>query len=63
MLIKQHDCDAVIATTAMLRDLIPALLRDNVIFDYHPRSVPSDELKEMASTNFGERQPTGLVRQ
>lgn len=61
MLVKQHDCDAVIGTTAMLRDMIPALLRDNVIFDYHAGSVTPVQVKEFASANFGE--PTVPVRQ
>jgi len=35
--LKRHDCSAVIGTTAMLRDdLIPALKRDGVAFDYDP---------------------------
>jgi hypothetical protein len=61
MLVKQHDCDAIIGATAMLRDVIPALLRDNVIFDYHAGSVPPAQMKEFASVNFGE--PTVPARQ
>ena len=61
MSVKQHDCDAVIGTTAMLRDVIPALLRDNVIFDYHAGSVTPVQVKEFASMNFGE--PTVPARQ
>jgi hypothetical protein len=38
--IKKHECFAVIAPTGLLRDLIKALNRDNVAFDYDPHAFP-----------------------
>jgi hypothetical protein len=62
MSVKQQDCDAIIGTTAMLRVLIGALERDNVIFDYHAGSVTPVQMKEFARTAFVE--PTApVVRQ
>ena len=61
MSVKQHDCDAVIGTTAMLRVVIGALERDNVIFDYHAGSVAPPQMKELASATFVV--PTAPVRQ
>jgi hypothetical protein len=61
LLVKQHDCDAVIGTKEMLNKVIPALERDNVPFDYHPDSITLSEMKELALANPGE--PTAPVRQ
>jgi hypothetical protein len=61
MSLKQHDCDAVIGTKAMLMGLFVPLNRDNVIFDYHPGSVTPTQMKDLMIANFGE--PTARVRQ
>ena len=50
--IKKRECVAVVAQTAVLKDvIIPALRRDNVPFNYHPASVPPARVKELASQN------------
>lgn len=48
MAVKQHDCDAIVGSTADLRKVIPALERDNIVFDYHAGSVTTAEVKAYA---------------
>ena len=61
MSIKQHDCDAVIGTTGTLRLVIKALLRDNVVFDYHAGSVIPAQMKKFVSTESARNDYVGPV--